>query len=188
MKHFTTKECIDFVNQVISLRRNQEGQKHLKQGCKRCARAVWLWHRVGRIAEAEAKLEPPQDAVRIASASVCWASLNNLRMAALQLGQQPNNTGARGGQPLCVETSDFTATVTSFRTSTVGTSRIINVSVRFQNRTSQPLVLGYVSNSGITTDERGNRYIVYGGNGFRGIGLVYGSTFDPRFSATCGFR
>jgi hypothetical protein len=118
----------------------------------------------------------------LSSASVCWASLNNLRMAALPLGQQLTNTGACGGQPLCVETSDFTATVTSFRTSTVGTSRIINVSVRFQNRTAQPLVLGYVANSGITTDERGNRYIVYGGNGFRGIGLVYGSTFDPRFT------
>jgi hypothetical protein len=66
MKHFTTEEYIDFVNQVISLRRNQERRKHLEQGCKRCARAVWLWHRVGRIAKAEAKLEPPQDAVRIA--------------------------------------------------------------------------------------------------------------------------
>jgi hypothetical protein len=91
-------------------------------------------------------------------------------------------TNACGGQPFCVETSDFTATVTSFRTSTVGSSRIINVSVRFQNRTGQPLVLGYVANSGMTTDERGNRYIVYGGNGFRGIGLVYGSTFDPKLT------
>jgi hypothetical protein len=90
--------------------------------------------------------------------------------------------GACGGQPLCVETSDFTATATSFRTSLVGSSRIINVSVRFQNRTMQPLVLGYVANSGITTDERGNRYIVYGGNGFRGIGLVYGNTFDARLT------
>src|SRR6267378_2780794 len=89
----------------------------------------------------------------LSSASVCWASLNNLRMAASLLGQQPNNTGACGGQPLCVETSDFNATVTSFRTSTGGTSRIINVSVRFQNRTAQPLVLGYVANSGMTTDE-----------------------------------
>ena len=44
--------------------------------------------------------------------------------------QSPTN--ACGGQPLCVETSDFNATVTSFRTSTGGTSRIINVSVRFQ--------------------------------------------------------
>ena len=90
--------------------------------------------------------------------------------------------GACGGQPLCVEAADFTATVTSFRTSTVGASRIINVSMRFQNRTAQPLVLGYVASSGITTDERGNRYIVYGPNGFRGIGLVYGSTFDPRLT------
>ena len=94
--------------------------------------------------------------------------------------QSPTN--ACGGQPLCVETSDFNATVTSFRTSTGGTSRIINVSVRFQNRTAQPLVLGYVANSGITTDERGNRYIVYGGNAYRGIGLVYGNTFDPRLT------
>ena len=116
------------------------------------------------------------------SVSVCWASLNNLRMAASPLGQQPNNTGACGGQPLCVETSDFNATVTSFRTSTGGTSRIINVSVRFQNRTAQPLVLGYVANSGITTDELGNRYIVYGGNAYRGTGLVYGNTFDPRLT------
>jgi hypothetical protein len=118
----------------------------------------------------------------LSSGSVCSASLNNLGMAASPLGQQPNNTGACGGQPLCVETSDFTATVTSFRTSTVGTSRIINVSVRFQNRTAQPLVLGYVASSGMTTDERGNRYIVYGPNGFRGIGLVYGNTFDPRLT------
>jgi hypothetical protein len=98
-------------------------------------------------------------------------------------GQQPATaTGVCGGRPLCVETSDFTATVTSFRTSLVGTSRIINVSVRFQNKTGQPLVLGYAANSGITTDERGNRYIVYGGNAFRGIGLVYGNTFDPRLT------
>jgi hypothetical protein len=90
--------------------------------------------------------------------------------------------GACGGQPLCVEAVDFTATVTSFRTSTVGSSRIINVSVRFQNKTAQPLVLGYVASSGITTDERGNRYIVYGPNGFRGIGLVYGNNFDPRLT------
>jgi hypothetical protein len=97
-------------------------------------------------------------------------------------GWAQNQAGACGGQPFCVETPDFTATATSFRTSLVGTSRIINVSVRFQNRTAQPLVLGYVASSGITTDERGNRYIVYGGNGFRGIGLVYGNTFDPRFT------
>lgn len=118
----------------------------------------------------------------LSPASVCWASPNDSKTAAAPSEQQPNNTGACGGQPLCVENSEFTATVTSFRTSAVGTSRIINVSVRFQNRTAQPLVLGYVASSGMTTDERGNRYIVYGPNGFRGIGLVYGNTFDPRLT------
>jgi hypothetical protein len=104
-------------------------------------------------------------------------------LLALQTGAlaQTSPSGC-GGQPFCVDTSDFTVTVTSFRTSAFGTSRIINVSVRFQSKTAQPLVLGYVANSGITTDERGNRYIVYGGNGFRGIGLVYGNTFDPRLT------
>jgi hypothetical protein len=97
-------------------------------------------------------------------------------------GSAQTQAGACGTQPSCVETNDFVATVTSFRTSTVGSSRIINVSVRFQNRTAQPLVLGYVASSGITTDERGNRYIVYGPNGFRGIGLVYGNNFDPRLT------
>ena len=106
-----------------------------------------------------------------------------LLLLSLQTGAlaQTSPSGC-GGQPFCVDTSGFTVTVTSFRTSTFGTSRIINVSVRFQNKTAQPLVLGYVANSGITTDERGNRYIVYGGNGFRGIGLVYGNTFDPRLT------
>jgi hypothetical protein len=118
----------------------------------------------------------------LSPASVCWASPNDSKRAAAPSAQQPNNTGACGGQPICVENSEFTATVTSFRTSAVGTSRIINVSVRFQNRTAQPLVLGYVASSGMTTDERGNRYIVYGPNGFRGIGLVYGNTFDPRLT------
>jgi hypothetical protein len=66
LKHFTTEECIDFVNQVIPLRRKEERQKHLEQGCRRCARAVWLRQRVGRIAKAEPKLEPSQGAVRIA--------------------------------------------------------------------------------------------------------------------------
>jgi hypothetical protein len=118
---------------------------------------------------------------RILSPKFCWMFI--LSFACFPpIASAQSQAGACGGQPLCVETSDFTATVTSFRTSLVGSSRILNVSVRFQNRTAQPLVLGYVANSGITTDERGNRYIVYGGNGFRGIGLVYGNTFDPRFT------
>ncbi|HKW63275.1 MAG TPA: hypothetical protein VJN89_12070 [Candidatus Acidoferrum sp.] len=120
----------------------------------------------------------------VSAAAFGFAVFASISLVAGQ--QQAPATGACGGQPFCVETNDFVATVTSFRISQVGTSRIINVSVRFQNRTAQPLVLGYVANSGITTDERGNRYIVYGPNGFRGIGLVYGNTFDPRLTLRPG--
>jgi hypothetical protein len=74
MKRFTTDECIDFVNGVISSSRREEMQIHLEQGCKRCSEAVFLWQRVGRAAQANAKLNPPQDAVRIAKAA--FATLN----------------------------------------------------------------------------------------------------------------
>jgi hypothetical protein len=79
MKHFTTEECIDFVNQVISSSKKDELQKHLEQGCKRCSRTVLRWQRVGRIAKAEAELEPPPDAVRIAKASYAAANLGRKR-------------------------------------------------------------------------------------------------------------
>jgi hypothetical protein len=92
-----------------------------------------------------------------------------------------------GSQPLCYEASDFAATVTDFRTSTSGGLRLIDVDVRFQNKTNQPLILGYVMNSGTALDDRGNRYGVWGPNGFRGIGVVYGGTnFDPKFNIRPG--
>jgi hypothetical protein len=92
-----------------------------------------------------------------------------------------------GSQPLCYETSDFAATITDFRTSTSGGYKVIDVIVHFQNKTNQPLILGYLANSGTALDDRGNRYIVYGANGFRGIGQVYGGTnFDPKFNIRAG--
>lgn len=92
-----------------------------------------------------------------------------------------------GSQPLCYEASDFGATITDFRTSTSGGYKVIDVIIRFQNKTNQPLILGYLANSGTALDDRGNRYIVYGANGFRGIGQVYGGTnFDPKFSLRGG--
>jgi hypothetical protein len=92
-----------------------------------------------------------------------------------------------GSQPLCYEANDFAATITDFRTSTQGGYRIIDVIMRFQNKTNQPLILGYLANSGTALDDRGNRYIVYGANGFRGIGQVYGGTnFDPKFNLRAG--
>ena len=91
-----------------------------------------------------------------------------------------------GNQPLCYEANDFAATITDFRTSTQGGYKVIDVIVRFQNKLNQPLALGYLASSGTALDDRGNRYIVYGGNGFRGIGQVYGNNFDPKFSLRPG--
>jgi hypothetical protein len=75
MRHFTTEECIDFVNEVISSNRKAEMRKHLEEGCKRCSRAVLLWQRAARIAKGNAKLEPPKDAVRVAKAAFAAANL-----------------------------------------------------------------------------------------------------------------
>lgn len=86
-----------------------------------------------------------------------------------------------GDQKFCYETGDFAATVTNFRTSVVSYYRLIDATLRFQNKTDKPLILGYANASGIAVDERGNRYGVGGPNGFRGIGLVNGANYDPRF-------
>jgi len=94
---------------------------------------------------------------------------------------------ACGNQPLCYDTQDFTATITSFLTSTNSSNyKIIDVALRFQNKTNQSLVLGYVTASGIALDDRGNRSVVWGQNGYRGIGLVAGTTFDPKFTLRSG--
>jgi hypothetical protein len=96
------------------------------------------------------------------------------------LAQAP--AGACGSQPYCVETNDFVATITSFRTSTTTSNiKIIDTTIRFQNKTNQQLILGYAISSGMATDDQGNRLVVGGPNGFRGIGYVNGSNFDPKF-------
>lgn len=91
-----------------------------------------------------------------------------------------------GNQPFCYDASDFAATVTDFRTTAQGGYKIIDVTMRFINKTTTPLSFGYANGSGMATDDRGNRYAVGGPNGFRGIGLVNGTTFDPKFTVRPG--
>ena len=101
------------------------------------------------------------------------------------LAQAP--TGACGSQPYCVETNDFVATVTNFRTSTTTSNvKVIDTTIRFQNKTNQQLILWYAISSGVATDYQGNRLVVGGPNGFRGIGYVNGSNFDPKFAVRPG--
>jgi len=67
MKHFTTEEWIDFVNQVAQTTRKPEMEKHLEV-CERCVKTVSRWQRIRRAA-AGAIYQPPGDAVRMAKAA-----------------------------------------------------------------------------------------------------------------------
>jgi len=69
MKHFTTEEWIDFSNQVLSTGKRGVMEKHLEQGCKRCAKTLSTWQRVRQSAAVEANYQPPATAVRIAKAT-----------------------------------------------------------------------------------------------------------------------
>jgi hypothetical protein len=91
-----------------------------------------------------------------------------------------------GSTPNCAESSDFAAMITNFRTSDLRGYKMLDVVVRFRNKTVNPLVLGYVQGSGGAVDEKGNRYSVFGGNGVRGIGQVSGNSFDPKFTLPAG--
>jgi hypothetical protein len=94
-------------------------------------------------------------------------------------GAQP--ASVCGNQPLCFDSQDFVATVTDFRTSQSGYYKVLDATIRFQNKTNQPLALGYSNGSGAALDDRSVRYAVGGGNALRGMGLVNGQSGDPKF-------
>lgn len=73
MKHFTSEEWIDYVNQVSSSRQQEAMKMHLTAGCKRCTETVSLWQRVHNTAELEATYQPPATDVRIAKAAFATA-------------------------------------------------------------------------------------------------------------------
>jgi hypothetical protein len=95
---------------------------------------------------------------------------------------QAARTTLCGSQSFCYDAADFAAMVMNFRVSTnnIYKQQIIDLTVRFQNKTDHPVVLGYVDHSGLATDERGNRSIPWGPNAYRGIGLVTGNSFEPK--------
>jgi hypothetical protein len=79
MKHFTTEEWIDFVNQAVSPGALAEMEKHLKQGCQRCQETVSIWQRVQKSAAAERNYEVPADTVRIVKAAFAASGLKGQR-------------------------------------------------------------------------------------------------------------
>jgi len=98
----------------------------------------------------------------------------------------PARSSVCGGTPHCTEVTPFAATVTDFRTSSAGATKVVTINMRFQNRTDAPLILGYVQGSGIVTDDRGNRYVVSGQGSLRGIGEIASGRFDPKFTLQPG--
>jgi hypothetical protein len=75
MKHFTTEEWIDFVNQVVPQHEQQTMQKHLESGCRECAEQVQVWQKVRKTAANERNFQPSGEAVRLAKAVFATAAI-----------------------------------------------------------------------------------------------------------------
>ena len=75
MKHFSTEEWVDFVNQIVTIGQKAAMQKHLATGCNRCMETVSLWQKISKTASAEANYQPPTDAVRLAKAAFATAGM-----------------------------------------------------------------------------------------------------------------
>ncbi len=87
-----------------------------------------------------------------------------------------------GNQPLCTETLSFAATISDFQAILQNTNnKTLTVRMSLRNKLNRPLILGYVSGSGVATDDRGNRYVPAGQRAVQGIGLVQGTSADAKF-------
>jgi hypothetical protein len=97
---------------------------------------------------------------------------------------------ACAGRARCYSTGPFIAEVTSVVPSIVSRHRMMRVELKIQNRSTQPLILGYKSGSSSMVDDLGNRYY-FGRAGThdmsaQGIGLVTGAQADPQFALRPG--
>lgn len=97
--------------------------------------------------------------------------------------QQANSAfqSACGNQPMCYDAADFAVAVVDFRMSMASGYKLMDATLRFVNKTNQPLILGYLDGSAVALDDQGNRYVPYGNRGLAGIGLVNGASADPKF-------
>lgn len=91
------------------------------------------------------------------------------------------NPAVCGGRPGCAEVNPFAATMIDFRVTAIGRDRLLTATVRFQNKNSQPLILGFVADGGVALDDQGNRYVIAAESAVRGIGLITRNTLDPKF-------
>jgi hypothetical protein len=100
--------------------------------------------------------------------------------AAAPADQSAQPASICSGRAACYEASDFAAIMTDFRVSTNGSWKVIDTTLHFQNKTIQPLILGYTEGSALAIDDQGNRYGLSGqANTVRGIGRIAGNSIDP---------
>src|SRR5262249_55350293 len=102
------------------------------------------------------------------------------------VGAVSTTPSACGNQPLCSDTPDFAVAVVDFRMSLTNGMKVMDATLRFVNKSDQPLILGYVDGSAIALDDQGNRYGTYYNKGLAGIGLVVGNSMDPKFTIQPG--
>ena len=102
MKHFTTEEWIDFVNESAPHTKQQAMQEHLANGCQGCEEKFALWQKVRSTAASEANYQPPADAVRMVKAEYARARMGSHDREAKSLVEvlfdsflQPEVAGAR---------------------------------------------------------------------------------------------
>ena len=101
MKHFSTEEWIDFVNDTAASETKKRMHSHLK-ACRECKRAASLWQKMRVTAASASSYEPPQTAVRMAKAAFATAQFGLQRKNARSLVevlfdsfQHPFTAGAR---------------------------------------------------------------------------------------------
>ncbi|HEY2547684.1 MAG TPA: hypothetical protein VGI46_16550 [Candidatus Acidoferrum sp.] len=102
MKHFSTGQWIDFVNEVVSGEARQNMERHLTQGCETCNQTRTLWRHVRHVASAEKNYQPSLDTVRRSQFAFASSKLALKRKGAFRLAEmlfdsflQPAFEGAR---------------------------------------------------------------------------------------------
>ena len=102
MKHFTTEQWIDFVNEMTPDKKQDAMRKHLASGCRGCEEKFALWQKVRSTAASEANYQPPADAVGIVKAAYAPARMGGQREEGKSLVEvlfdsflQPATAGAR---------------------------------------------------------------------------------------------
>lgn len=89
---------------------------------------------------------------------------------------------ACGAKPRCYATGPFTTEVTRVSAAVESAHRVVRVTLRLTNVSSQAIILAYMRDSGTLVDNFGNQYGTDNStSAISGIGLMSGNSVDTRF-------